>query len=200
MKTVKAIVLIILLTTGTALFPGSSDECLEKWKDFKKMRGVRLISWLEKESRIIMGGSQRPADFRGQVPEYYGRVGIFITFLKNGKVRGCFGAFNHRGHRFSDTARRYLRGALRSDPRYRPLGIDELDECEIIVTIASPPAAVEAVETIDLERYGILYRYSDGSLGVIVPAEVRTIEYLKKTAERKEVLSRFCFRAVTIRK
>ncbi len=200
MKTAKTIVIIILLTAGTALFPGSSDEWLKQWKDFRGKQGTRLIDWLEKEAQIIMGGSQRPTDFRGPVPEYYGRVGIFITFLKDGKVRGCFGAFHHRGHRFSDTVRQYLKGALRSDPRYPPLGIEELDECEVVVTIASLPAAIEGVEAIDLERYGILYRYSDGSLGVIVPAEVRTVEYLKKTAERKEVLSRFSFRAVTIRK
>lgn len=200
MKVLKSLIIFILLIAGTSLFSGSSEECLIKWKAFRGEQGGRLIHWLEKEARIIIGGSQRPAVFRGTVPEYYGRVGIFITVLKDGKVRGCFGAFHHRGHRFSTTARRYLKGALRSDPRYRPLGIDELDECDIIVTIASPPAALEGIETIDLERYGILYRYSDGSLGVIVPAEVRTVEYLKKTAERKEVLSRFCFRAVTIRK
>jgi len=182
-------------------FPyAGAEDYLGEWRRFSRREGNRLITWIETEAKKIMDGSQRPVDFPGPVPRFYGRVGIFVTLIAGGKVRGCFGAFHHRDYRFSSIMRRYLEGALRSDPRYRPLGIEELDDCEFVVTIASAPAAIVSIDTLDLERYGVLYRYSDGSSGVIVPAEVRTVDYLKRRAERKEVLSRSCFRAVTIRK
>lgn len=181
--------------------PGFSggEVYLHRWKKFSESYGTSLVAWLEGEAKAILTGGGKKSVFSVKTPPYYGRLGLFVTIMKGKRVRGCFGGFHHLDNNFSGTIRRYLKGALRSDPRYPPLGIEELEDSEVIITVASQPSGIENIEVIDLEQYGILYFYQDGSSAVIVPAEVRTVDYLKKTAEKKEVLSRASFRAVTIR-
>ena len=94
--------------------------------------------------------------------------------------------------------RDYLKGALSYDPRYKPLEQHELEETEIIVTVASFPEHVESLNKVDISRSGVLIECDSSAATVIVPAEFRTASRLNWN-NRYTNCRISSFRAVTIR-
>ena len=157
-----------------------------------------LISWLKCMMREELIGEACVGHQLPVCPHFYGRVGLFVTLRKNRQVRGCYGAFDHRAESIEVVLIEYLRGALRSDPRYAPVDISECDEIDIIVTVAGTPFPVRDLNVLDISRYGVIVTCEDHSHVVIVPAEVRSTDYLKRLLPRKGIVQIAGFRAVTI--
>ena len=121
--------------------------------------------------------------------------GVFVTIVRNGRVRGCFGSFQHRTTDMESLLAEYLCGALRSDPRYEPVTVSELASSVIIVTLAEQPGEPCAVEQIDPVMEGVLIEQDAGGGVVIVPAEFRSLAAIKRRAAGSRVRP---FRARTI--
>ncbi len=156
------------------------------------------MKWLRENAVSIQKKEKNYEPLPVELPAVHGRSGLFITLIKNNKVRGCFGAFDHSEPDFSLMLRDYLKGALSYDPRYKPLEQHELEETEIIVTVASFPEHVESLNKVDISRSGVLIECDDSEGIVIVPAEFRTASRLNWN-NRYTNCRISSFRAVTIR-
>lgn len=193
MTSVISAVLVFSLCSWTAGDP------LEQWAEFSRSKDKEiLMKWLRSNALSIYRKEKNIESLTAELPQVYGRSGLFITLIKKGRVRGCFGAFDHSDTDAAILLRAYLKGALSYDPRYKPLELHELDETEIIITVTAFPEQVDDLNKVDISRFGVFIE-CDGAPGtVIVPAEFRTLNRLEnKTAYSDCRVSRF--RAVTIR-
>jgi len=70
---------------------------------------------------------------------------VFVTLRRGGTLRGCTGTLEPQGPLVSEVARIAHRTAF-DDPRFAPLGADELDDLDIHLSILGPsePFAVKA--------------------------------------------------------
>jgi AmmeMemoRadiSam system protein A len=96
------------------------------------------------------------------------KAGVFVSLKMNGRLRGCIGTI------FSTTgsiAREIISNAISAgvrDPRFYPVGPEELGRLEYSVDVLGQPEAVESIEDLDVKRYGIIVR-SGGRSGLLLP-------------------------------
>ncbi len=191
-----SVILVIFIPARSLVSAGPDPD---DWALFSRSaeRG-NLTAWLQESAAITMRGGVQENPLPAQLPLFHGDRGLFITFIKNRKVRGCFGAFHHSSMDFAALLKYYIKGALFLDPRYRPLDPDELPDTEIILTIAGTPERVENINSVNLSGYGLFIECPSGQGTVIVPEEFRTSSYIKKKfTEPGCEVSRF--KAVTIK-
>lgn len=188
--------LIILLPLFAA---ASSDSCLGRWSDFSRTsEKIQLKNWIRTTAYNILSKNKEAENTDIKLPEQPHCAGLFITLIKNGKVRGCYGAFSHRYNTPGDILKDYIKGAIYLDPRHSPLEKHELDDTEIVLTVTSNPEPVDDVNNVDISNFGLFIECDDSSKMVIVPAEYKTTSKVMKFAGNGQC--RFQkFRAVTIR-
>jgi AMMECR1 domain-containing protein len=176
-----------------------SDPALEGWREFSQTAEAKLLTdWLRCRARGILSGNKSGDKLKVSVPQFYGKLGIFVTLKKGNNVRGCYGAFFHSSPDIVEVLSDYLSGALTRDPRYKPLILSELEQTAIIITIASQPRVVDDPDLIDTLRYGIALVCGDGAMTVFVPYELRGVQDLRKYFREKDCQA-LVFEAVTIR-
>jgi AMMECR1 domain-containing protein len=198
MKKLTASLLFILFCT--ALNYGQNNH-LEEWKKFSGTKdSAKLIILLKKQAFCNLNKTPLAKNSISSlsIPAFYGRLGLFITIIKNGKVRGCYGSFSHRSDSIKDILNEYLFAALKSDPRHKPIEADELDSAEIILTIADQPVSVNDLDSADLKRMGVVISFENGEKFVYVPAEIKTSSYIKREFRGREFQVEI-FNSVTIR-
>ncbi len=195
----KLSALLIFALTVILLCAWSSGDPVEQWTEFSRSQEkIIFMKWLRENAVSIQKKEKNYEPLPVELPAVHGRSGLFITLMKKGKVRGCFGAFDHSEPDITLMLREYLKGALSYDPRYKPLERHELEATEIIVTVASFPEQVEGLNKVDISRFGVLIECDDSAATVIVPAEFRTASRLNWNNRYTNCrISRF--RAVTIR-
>ncbi len=205
-KTGTIILLLFFLAAQGRPVTGSSYAGLEKWEKYAASSGAaRMLSWArelvmkELDRSLTTRKKSRENEFPDNSPPFFGRLGLFVTFVKEGRVRGCYGAFQHRSHDLRSVLTSYIRGALRYDPRYRPLGIEEAGDADIIITIASQPLMVNDLYSVDISRYGIVFTLENGVSLVFVPSEIKTHNYLERKLGKRRPSGISAFRAVTIK-
>ncbi|HOV09850.1 MAG TPA: AMMECR1 domain-containing protein [Spirochaetota bacterium] len=165
---------LILISFFIILSSVAFSNSLRDFELFSRSRDCDiLINWLKDCSYAILKKEEILPPPKINFPSVYGRNGLFVTLIKDGTVRGCFGAFDHSIEDSFELLVGYLREALYSDPRYRPLELYELDDMEIIITVTSRPQGIDEIDKIDISKYGIFIQ-CDGDNTVIVPAEYRT--------------------------
>ena len=198
----KLLEILIIITVSLSLPPGgfsADSSCLDRWGEFSNSaEKARLTEWIRTTARNILYKKKACADIDFNLPSQTDCSGLFITLIKKGKVRGCFGAFSHASGSPSDLLRYYIKGALSLDPRYEPLGRHELDETEIVLTVTSNPEPVEDINNVDISNFGLLIECDDSSKTVIVPAEYKTASRIMKLAGKGECRY-YRFRGVTIK-
>lgn len=178
----------------------SADKhfALDEWDEFfKSENSVPYKDWLYKQM-LLIADDQKPEtpNHNLKLPEFNGRVGLFITLMKDGKVRGCYGSFYPVYNDFLSASISFLKSALRADPRTEPLSSDELEDTVILVTIAGRPVSVLNPEFVDISKNGIYVKYHSGNSEVFVPGEILTIDYLLSKVETKKVSSYYQFSSV----
>jgi AmmeMemoRadiSam system protein A len=92
---------------------------------------------------------------------------LFVTLRKRGELRGCIGTLAPDGD-LGRTVPRFARRAALDDPRFGPLDPDELAECEIEISVLTPPQPVESVEEIEIGRDGLILELG-GRSGLLLP-------------------------------
>ncbi|MCB1159133.1 MAG: AMMECR1 domain-containing protein [Leptospiraceae bacterium] len=131
-------------------------------------------------------------------PEFFGRLGIFITLRRNNRVRGCYGSFFHRHESFEANLLEYLRAALRNDPRYEPLAPSEIPKTEILLTLASMPESISNDSRLDTSLYGLILSDKNGNSLVFVPGELRGRDPFERLKRKFKAYSFQAFRAIRI--
>jgi len=202
-RSARVAVILLFLSAcigGGRILQAGDDDPLAPWSALAGTdTGSLLITWLGDEAHRYLAGSQERTALPASLPGFYGRLGLFITMMKDGRVRGCYGSFFHDSDDAAAVLRTYLHGALRHDVRNDPLGIEELGETRIILTVTTQPFHAEDIETVDIAHYGVIVLTAGGEQHVFVPAEMKTHEYLRKRLKGVPVQSVQAFRAVTIK-
>jgi len=172
------------------------DDYLGAWYALVQSKdSEKILTWMRNESESILEQKpERRVNCPVELPSFYGRLGLFVTFMHGGKNRGCFGSFYHASSNAEDIIRAYILGALRNDHRSVPLSRSELDGAEIVLTVTAQPVPVPSLESVDISSYGVMVN----SEMVFVPAEIKTHERLRRLCKGM-VESVFAFKALTIK-
>jgi len=121
-------------------------------------------------------------------PEMEKRAGTFVSIHKHGMLRGCIGTIEPTQ---ANVAQEVIQNAISSatrDPRFPPIGPEELADLGIKVDVLGEPEPVESTEELDPKRYGVIVQSArDWRKGLLLPdlEGVDTVEYQVDIARRK---------------
>ena len=106
--------------------------------------------------------------------------GAFVSIKKGGQLRGCIGTIEPRQANVAEEVIQNAISAATRDPRFSPIGLEELDELEISVDVLAAPEPIESVEQLDPKRYGLIVQSLEDPLkrGLLLPdlPSIRTAE------------------------
>ena len=114
------------------------------------------------------------------------RAGVFVSIHKDGKLRGCIGTFLPTRECIAKEIIPNAVSASTRDPRFDPIGPEELKWLEINVDVLSTPKPIGSKEELDVKRYGVIV--SSGSRrGLLLPDldGVDTVDEQVDIARRK---------------
>ena len=114
------------------------------------------------------------------------RAGVFVSIHKEGKLRGCIGTFLPTRENIAKEIISNAVSASTRDPRFNPIGPEELIWLEINVDVLSAPEKISSTDDLDVRRYGVIV--SSGSRrGLLLPDldGVDTVEEQVDIARRK---------------
>jgi AmmeMemoRadiSam system protein A len=92
------------------------------------------------------------------VPEMKERAGVFVSLKKHGQLRGCIGTFEPTQ---ASVAEEVIQNAISSatgDPRFSPVGPDELGSLDYSVDVLTRPEAVEDRSQLDAKKSALSWR------------------------------------------
>lgn len=92
---------------------------------------------------------------------------VFVTLHKAGRLRGCIGMTEARLPLWQAVRDMALSAAFK-DWRFRPLGIEELHEISIEISVLSPLTPVPSTDAIRPREHGVVIR-RDGRSGLFLP-------------------------------
>lgn len=166
-----------ILNSQSQAYP--SDPYLKQWKDFSLSgESEEFKEYLR--CQLLRSGCVLP----DSLPKISFEHAYFITLVKKNRNRGCFGAFHHRERNFHRLIKRYIRGALREDPRSIPLQRDEFDDVRIYLSIGTQPKPAEKFP--DTKKDGIVFHYSENRQEIYIPGEIRGEVSLSKMINSKK--------------
>ena len=119
-------------------------------------------------------------------PEMRERAGAFVSLKKRGQLRGCIGTIEPMEENVAQEIIRNAIAAASRDPRFPPVGLEELEELDISVDVLTPPEPVAGMEDLDPKRYGVIVE-SGWRRGLLLPdlEGVDTVEYQVEICRRK---------------
>jgi AmmeMemoRadiSam system protein A len=92
---------------------------------------------------------------------------LFVTLRKHGELRGCIGTLSPDGE-LGRTVPRFARRAAFDDPRFPPMTPEELAQCDIEISVLTPPQPVTSAEEIQIGRDGVILELA-GRSGLLLP-------------------------------
>lgn len=104
--------------------------------------------------------------------------GCFVTLHKRGALRGCIGTIEPRTALYACVAENAVNAAFR-DPRFAPLGKNEIDEVDIEISVLTKPRALQFADGEDLKRQLV-----SGLHGVILSQGHRRSTFLPQVWEQ----------------
>ncbi|HKZ17575.1 MAG TPA: AmmeMemoRadiSam system protein A [Geobacteraceae bacterium] len=126
----------------------------------------KLIS-IARES-IISFINERPVpDFDVKEEQLLAGQGCFVTIKREGKLRGCLGQFTS-DRPLHQLVKDMAIAAATRDPRFYPMGCEDLESFEIEISVLSPLKKIESIEEIEVGKHG-LYIEKNFYRGVLLP-------------------------------
>ncbi len=121
----------------------------------------KTIESYVREGKII----SPPAELTLEMKE---RAGVFVSLHRKNSLRGCIGTFTPTTE---NVAKEIIRNAIASsteDPRFPPVGADELSDLEISVDVLTAPEPISSQGELDPKCYGCIVRSGFRS-GLLLP-------------------------------
>ncbi|MGB9927127.1 MAG: TIGR00296 family protein [Methanosarcina sp.] len=154
--------------------------------------GKAAVKLARKTIELFLSGEKylKPEELDFELTPVFGeKRGVFVTLTKNGLLRGCI------GHPFPDSTleEAIIDSAVSAssrDPRFPPVGEDELDDIVVEVTILTQPEKIDAPpkelpNRIEIGRHGLIVKqgYCQGLLLPQVAPEndMDAIDFLSHT-------------------
>ncbi|MFH1532092.1 MAG: AmmeMemoRadiSam system protein A [Pseudomonadota bacterium] len=113
-----------------------------------------LLAHLRRALRSWIGSRELRDETAGLPAELLQPAGVFVTLHKAGRLRGCIGTFEADAP-LARIAVRMGAAAVAQDPRFPPVTLEELDECEIEVSVLSPPRPIASPDEIEIGVHGV---------------------------------------------
>jgi AMMECR1 domain-containing protein len=112
------------------------------------------------------------------------RAGAFITLVRNGKLRACWGTLEPQHRNLANEIVAAAQGVCTRDTRFPPLHPDEVRYLRIILTIVDSPPEPSDPTRIRPREHGVLVRSGERS-AVVLPHEGRTVRRMLAMARQK---------------
>ncbi|TWH47079.1 AmmeMemoRadiSam system protein A [Sporomusa sp. KB1] len=104
-----------------------------------------------------------------ELPEnLQGRAGVFVSFKKEGQLRGCIGTFEPTQPSIAEEIIQNAVSAGTGDPRFSPIKLSELAELEISVDVLETPEQIDSIDDLEPKTYGVIVRNGRRS-GLLLP-------------------------------
>ncbi|MDR2295956.1 MAG: AmmeMemoRadiSam system protein A [Clostridiales Family XIII bacterium] len=84
------------------------------------------------------------------------RAGVFVSIKKDGNLRGCIGTILPTERNIALEILANSLSAATRDPRFDPIGPEELDALSYSVDVLSPPEPIQSARELDASRYGVI--------------------------------------------
>ena len=120
-----------------------------------------------------------PPDLFERHPQAARRAGTFVCLKARGQLRGCIGTTEPTRETLAVEIIENAVAAAARDPRFEPVGPDELLELAITVDVLSAPEPVADGTQLDHRRYGVIVR-AGARHGVLLP----DIEHINSVHEQ----------------
>jgi AMMECR1 domain-containing protein len=173
-KTVRTALFIMILVHPALIYPDELDAYL-------KMKGTQDEKKILQTARDTILSYLRTGRVDEQKPSlsspWPGRdVGVFVTLVKERRVRGCVGSFSPEERGFLQTV---MNTAVRStyfDTRFPPLEIEEVPDIRIIVSVTGRITNTDDPYSVDFFTHGVLIKQGNRS-AVLLPGEAKTVNW-----------------------
>jgi len=96
------------------------------------------------------------------------RAGAFVSIHEHGALRGCIGTIAPTQPSLADEIVENAISASTRDPRFDPIGADELADLEISVDVLGDPEPISGLDELDVKRYGVIVTCG-GRRGLLLP-------------------------------
>jgi hypothetical protein len=95
--------------------------------------------------------------------------GAFVTITRRGELRGCLGTLQCRESLAAEVARCAADSAS-EDPRFVPVGVDELHELAVQISVLGPLEPIDPAipDAIEIGRHGLVVEQGDRR-GLLLP-------------------------------
>ncbi len=119
-------------------------------------------------------------------PEMQQRAGAFVSLHACGDLRGCIGTIEPMQPNLALEVIHNAIMAATEDPRFPPVGPEELPALEISVDVLSAPERIASADELDPKKYGVIVQ-SGYRRGLLLPdlEGVDTVECQIDIARRK---------------
>jgi len=97
-----------------------------------------------------------PPEVAGIPEEFKGRAGVFVSIKKQGELRGCIGTVEPTRTNIVEEVIDKAVSAGLHDPRFYPVGVNELDDLEYSVDVLMPPEPVAGLDGLEPKKYGVI--------------------------------------------
>ena len=148
--------------------------------------GGRVLTRLARSS--IKGALGNDPSFAMQAAWLKQQAAVFVTLTKHGDLRGCIGSLEAHRSLVEDVRGNAVAAAL-NDLRFPPLTLDELEQCEIEVSLLTEPRPMEVKDEADA-----LAQLKPGVDGIIFESAGRRATFLpqvwEQLAEPREFLTK----------
>ncbi|MFO0959871.1 MAG: AmmeMemoRadiSam system protein A [Isosphaeraceae bacterium] len=145
-----------------------------------------LLEAARRALETYLDGGERPA-FEAATQGLREHRAAFVTLRTDGQLRGCRGEAEPR-RPLIDSVIDGAIAAATDDPRFEPVGRQELDRATIHISALTPPRPVEP-RAIELGRHGLILSYR-GRSGLLLPQVpelygLRTVDEFLESLRRK---------------
>ncbi len=103
-------------------------------------------------------------------------AGLFVTLVKNGKTRACWGSLNPLCRDLVRATIYTTEDALKKDFRYPPIRKEEVNSLHPQITVVRRVEPIQSIERLNPLRDGLLVR-SGGRSAILLPGEARDAHY-----------------------
>lgn len=155
-----------------------------------KKQGDKLLRLARDSIESYFSGKE--LNLESYKKEFSEKRGIFVTLHKNKELRGCIG-FPYPFLPLSDAVFQASRASAFDDPRFEPLGKEELKEIKIEISVLSVPEEIkckkdEIIKEIKIGEDGLIVQFRAKS-GLLLPQVAteynwNSLEFLEACCEK----------------
>jgi AmmeMemoRadiSam system protein A len=126
---------------------------------------VTSINGYLKTGKVIGVPSELPAEMLSK------KAGVFVSLHLQGnhELRGCIGTFEPTRKNIAEEIINNALSAAFDDPRFLPVGKDEIKNLEINVDVLSEPEKISDTNLLDPKKFGLIVTNQRGQRGLLLP-------------------------------